>query len=533
MRKNKGFTLVELLAVIVILAIILAVAIPGIGAIINSSKKSSYNSQMNLIKKAASLYMAKYSNGTTTSVRLDDLIEAGFIKDSVVNPVTNEAFDTNIIINTSSSGNISDYEVYEGPELVTGLIPVYYDETALAWKKADVTNNDYNWYDYNNQKWANAVTVTTGTRATYQASAVGATITEADALTYFVWIPRFKYMIPAGSGAREVKASFETKYTPKSTGDAVSTYYTHPAFTFGTEELNGIWVGKFETTGSSTAPTIKPDVQSLKALTVKAMYDSIKTYMQGSSTYGLSSDSDAHMMKNMEWGAAALLSGSTYGKYGNTSYTGVSKELYLNNSSGLYTGRSSGAPGGAGVLTPTYEYTSTGYYTYDGKCAFIYAGLSLPCASGSVGQALTNKNLAYGASTTGTIYGIYDMSGGAWDYVMGVYEPNPIPATGISDASGYSSTATDSQYNLLTINTKYYDRYLTPSSSTGAILGDATKETAGWYGDNASFVYADRPWFVRGGYFSYGSGAGAWSFIGYSGGVGGGVWFRVVLGPQS
>ncbi|MFA5407936.1 MAG: prepilin-type N-terminal cleavage/methylation domain-containing protein, partial [Bacilli bacterium] len=31
MNKHKGFTLVELLAVIVILAIILAVAIPGIG----------------------------------------------------------------------------------------------------------------------------------------------------------------------------------------------------------------------------------------------------------------------------------------------------------------------------------------------------------------------------------------------------------------------------------------------------------------------------------------------------------------------
>ncbi|MFA5410175.1 MAG: type II secretion system protein, partial [Bacilli bacterium] len=136
MKKNKGFTLVELLAVIVILAIILAVAIPGIGAIINSSKISSYNSQMSLIKKAASLYMAKYSNGTTISVRLDDLIEAGFIKDNVVNPVTGESFDTNIIVNTST-GNYGEYEVYEGPELVTGLIPVYYDEGASAWKKAD------------------------------------------------------------------------------------------------------------------------------------------------------------------------------------------------------------------------------------------------------------------------------------------------------------------------------------------------------------------------------------------------------------
>jgi hypothetical protein len=116
---------------------------------------------------------------------------------------------------------------------------------------------------------------------------------------------------------------------------------------------------------------------------------------------------------------------------------------------------------------------------------------------------------------------------------MGVYEPNPIPSTGISDASGYSSTTTDSQYNLLTINTKYYDRYLTPSYSTGAIKGDATKETAGWYGDYANFVSAGNPWFIRGGIYYSGAFAGAWYFFYNSGGVYSGVSFRVVLGPQA
>jgi type IV pilus assembly protein PilA len=506
--KDKGFTLVELLAVIVILAIILAVAIPGIGAIINSSKKSSYNSQMELIKNAASLYMAEYSNGTITSVRLDQLIEAGFIKDNVVNPVTGESFDTNIIVNTST-GNYGEYEVYEGPELVTGLIPVYYDEIASLWKKADATNNDYNWYDYSNQKWANAVTVTTSSRSTYQSDPVGTTILEADVLTYFVWIPRYKYLIPVGSGAREIKVMFETQYTPKSRGNAVSSYYTHPAFTFGTKELNGIWVGKFETTGSSTAPTIKPNVQSLTTLTFKTMYNNIKTYIQGSPTYGLSTDSDAHMMKDTEWGAVALLSGSRYGKYGNANYTGSAKEIYLNNSSLPYTGRSMGTPGGSGITTTLYdgtnlrEYAPNGYYTYDGKCAMIHANLPAPCNTGNVGQTLTNKTLAYGASTTGTIYGIYDMSGGTWDAVMGNYQ-NYTGNTSTSN-SGFNGPYGDGSGSLTTgmafPDSRYYNLYTTSNATTacngGICYGHALSETSRWYNDYNTMLTASSSWFLR------------------------------------
>jgi len=52
MNKNKkGFTLVELLAVIVILAIILAIAIPSITGLIDSQRESAFESNIKMIIK--------------------------------------------------------------------------------------------------------------------------------------------------------------------------------------------------------------------------------------------------------------------------------------------------------------------------------------------------------------------------------------------------------------------------------------------------------------------------------------------------
>ena len=73
--------------------------------------------------------------------------------------------------------------------------------------------------------------------------------------TMWVWIPRYKYKIPAGTGPREIKVEFESKNS-KSSGDAVNSYLTHPAFTFGGKELSGIWIGKFEISGTATGDDI-------------------------------------------------------------------------------------------------------------------------------------------------------------------------------------------------------------------------------------------------------------------------------------
>ena len=53
MKKKKGFTLVELLAVIVILAVILVMAVPQIMSVIESARKGSIESTAKLIAEGA------------------------------------------------------------------------------------------------------------------------------------------------------------------------------------------------------------------------------------------------------------------------------------------------------------------------------------------------------------------------------------------------------------------------------------------------------------------------------------------------
>ena len=70
MKKRNGFTLVELLAVIVILAIILVIAVPAITKTIEDATKGSFESSAKLIaSNAETYYLTQQALGKTiTSV---------------------------------------------------------------------------------------------------------------------------------------------------------------------------------------------------------------------------------------------------------------------------------------------------------------------------------------------------------------------------------------------------------------------------------------------------------------------------------
>ena len=90
--KNKGYTLVELLAVFVILGIIIMISVPAITGVINSSKDKSYDQQVKILENAARTYMSENStllpdSGSSYNVTIDNLKENGLISnEEIKNP---------------------------------------------------------------------------------------------------------------------------------------------------------------------------------------------------------------------------------------------------------------------------------------------------------------------------------------------------------------------------------------------------------------------------------------------------------------
>ena len=387
------------------------------------------------------------------------------------------------------------------PVLASNMIPVYYDEANSVWKKADKNNSqkDYRWYSYSSTgeykgMWANAVTVKEANRQTYLNATSGTIIPMDDITTMWVWIPRFNAVTPSNyNGGTQAKPNAIDVTFVKQNETAID------AFIFGNKELSGFWYGKFETSHTTLASSttannlgcsnetcnnangiiIKPNVKSLRYNNVSNFFFASRSMEQTGNSFGfVSSEVDTHMSKNNEWGAVAYLTQSIYGRCTNST---TCSEVGINNS-----------------MDNNYKST-TGY----------------GAPPGSDDNALNgayNTPRGKDASTTGTIYGIYDMAGGALEYVMGVSaDTNGKPRSGYDSSSNSGFTGilnNGTTYTGVSFpDSKYYNLY-TGSSYTGHAL----TETKNWYSDDASFVSSSYPWFIRGGYSSFNTSAGVFYF---------------------
>lgn len=97
--KNEGYTLIELLAILVILGVIIMISVPSITGVINSSKDQLYDEQVRILENAARTYMSENStllpdDGNSEFVKIKDLIDDGIIsEDKIKNPKKNQYFE--------------------------------------------------------------------------------------------------------------------------------------------------------------------------------------------------------------------------------------------------------------------------------------------------------------------------------------------------------------------------------------------------------------------------------------------------------
>ena len=516
---KKGFTLIELLAVILILGIIALIAIPTVNNIIIEARRGSFSSTLNNLNKAVE------EKCTLQQIKNEAITIEYSITDGVITPsldIKGDLPDGTITVNSNcevafnlANNNFTgkkeftgEIEISDGSSLVSkykeeilngtdpvlndSLIPVTIDNDGTV-HKADIYSK---WYSYEEKIWANAVILTDTGKIEDNG-----TILEESIESYFVWIPRFKYKIfdmgnyegvieekPEIVSKNPIEIIFENKNTPVSVEAKIGDYYSHPAFQ--AFDTNGLWVAKFETSGTINNLLIKPNKASLKNLDVKTIFETCYTYQR---------NNDSHMMKNTEWGAVAYLSLSKYG---------IKKAINVNNSSSFMTGYSST------VDQPIYP----GEVDTDFSITTPY-----------------NTEIGYKASTTGNISGIYDMSGGSHEYL----------AAFVDGKLGSSGFTTDP---IITYGEKYFDKYSNTSTTSNyknRILGDATGEFGpfyyypdndgikrarnNWFGDEAIFIDPSNSWFHRGGYYGSGVLAGQTAFIRHTGIAHTDFGFRVVL----
>ena len=491
-NKENGITLIALVITIIILIILATVTITlvfGEGGLIQRAQEGKELTEQAQKDEQDELKGAEeFINGVLAGTDLPD------------NPDENEPY--------------VDESIAVAPEISEGMTPVKWNGS--NWIKTEATDSE--WYNYGEKKWANVVLG----GATFNEGVLD----ESKTYSMLVWIPRYAYKITSqyhknGSGAggidivfidtankgKDGTKTYSTTYPSATTGGAMSDYVVHPAFDYGGTHLAGFWVGKFESSNTDCTTTkstgeyngtnltlqIKAGVTSWRSITVDNIFKVCTGMNDSGNPYGLTEASDPHMMKNSEWGAVAYLSqNATYGK---------GSEVWINNSSDYITG-SAGNSVSAGTDTgTTNDYKST------------------------QGQ---------NASTTGNITGVYDMSGGAWEYVA-AYVNN-----GHSNLTTYGSSLVNADPKYKDVYSKgssdsYSNNYAVSTPANGH-YGDAVWETSNsgtstnsWYSDYSYFPYTSNPFFNRGGHYGDVTYAGVFYFNYDNGGAYNSRSFRVVV----
>lgn len=447
-------------------------------------------------------------------------------------------------------------------DLDKNMIPVKYTGTTTNAQWTSISNPEDedskgNWYDYGKKQWANAVTVKKEALAKYQGQ--DKVVDQADILGFWVYIPRYTYEVMRRDGTdKPVKEQnfdikFENTKTPKKRplacktgngkdyrtecnvsrelpvmGGEVSTWTTHPAFSFGKKELNGFWFGKFETTGDVDHPTVLPNKAAIWIPNIATGIENIGYSYVSARSLGVNDPKNvggddvvlpqnsnhlikfnSRMARNSDWGATIYLSASRFG----AGYNGVR----ANNHSSIQGGVSGCGPKSNIKIydSDKYEYDDTGMIDTQSAC------------SSSNLQRAYNGKLGQLASTTNNTTGIYDMAGARIESVAAYYNGN-VDEYGLSNFNNMAYAPYVDIYNFKELNDCTFETcgghamHETDNSKKGN-----SYEHSQWNNGYTDFYFEMEPWIARKrhGYnyestlFDVGSDAGRSGFT-----------FRIILG---
>ena len=575
MKKERGITLMALVITIIVLIILAGVSINlvlGENGIVNMSKRAKENTEL----------AAK---------------EEKIILDNLLSQI-----DGNATYNKEKSVN--------APTLLIGMTPIKFEmpTTTAMGTIVQTTTDDADWYEYgttydqtNNtttKKWANAQTEDGSMWVWIPRFAYKITGETIDV----------KFLIGTTDNYYEndeIKTAQRQK-TADEIIDSTKEYIVHPAFTNESsinyanggwdKELTGIWVAKFaagyasgnnnalvkasnenysqstsyvqatergandkkdgnmdarnwldgvygSTTTSIKYPTFQGTTYAMNYINHSDAYKIARALTDDGNIYGLSNNTaNSHLMKNSEWGAVAYLSKSQYGQ--NTEEIKVNNaNLLSGNRKRTSTSGKSGVDSVYGVTGCTSNETSKGSIT---TTIEAINGVSKNTANAN-GIYVWNQKTGQNASTTGTIYGIYDISGCVWERTADFVSNGNVNllefGKSLLDEAKVTYTI-NGNTKVVTANTGTSTKYVTiypcssPESSTidtasqnnfknnTKIYGDAVRETtsanagtsnSGWYtsswnSDYSYFPALDDPFFIRGGSLWNGTNAGAFAF---------------------
>ena len=475
------------------------------------------------------------------------------------------------------------------PELMQGMKAIKFtapsgDTEGTVQQVSDSTLTD--WYDYGAKKWANAQTEDGSMWVWIPRYAYKIVYNDSSDKSKGGTLD-IVFLIGTTDNYYDENGNLQTAQRQKSEDQIIETdstktdkYTVHPAFTNESsigyanggwnQELTGIWVAKFEagyaTSNGNSAPkkassvkysqdTVRgnsPETETGSIGTISArnwidgVYGSTTTSIkyptfqgltysmnyinhndafnisraltENGNIYGLSNNTtDSHLMKNSEWGAVIYLSQS---KYGLNDINITTNNININN-------------------TTKSVYAVTG-------CAGTTKGAYNTTISQINNRTLTDvyvwtQEKGTKASTTGTIYGIYDMAGGT------------LEKTASYVNNGHNNLKYGKDFTFQGVSTKYATVYphdpekdnnnssieiarIANYSKNVRIYGDAIRETSKsgegnteWNSKLSNFMGFSDMFLCRGGDCFTGTKSGLFYIINHNGTSGFHTGFRSVL----